>query len=147
MTLEERLRYENLILLQDGLSQFRIYSRENSYYLWGQHTTSSGNSYTICSPIPFYYPDSCPPVYVYKPNPLRGYSQTINSYGVSHYMHTLSNGPNGEVQICHWRPARWHSAITLNKVMLKVILWLEAYEQHLATGRSISEFVGTMQEA
>ena len=61
-------------------------------------------------------------------------------------MHTLSNGPNGEVQICHWRQNRWHSGITLNKVILKVILWLEAYEQHLVTGQSINEFVRTMQE-
>jgi hypothetical protein len=59
-------------------------------------------------------------------------------------MHTLENGPSGAVQICHWRDDRWHSGITFDKVMLKVIVWLEAYEQHLSTGDSIASFVGTM---
>ena len=149
MTLEERLRVENQILIQDGLSQFQVYRQQyvNSYFLQGEHKTSNNNSYTIWSPLPGYYPDTCPPVYIYKPNPLLGYGgRTINSYGVSHDMHTLCIGPNGEVQICHWRQSRWHSGITLNKVMLKAILWLEAYEQHLSTGRTINEFVRTMPE-
>ena len=149
MTLEERLGWENQILIRDGLSQFQVYRHQyaDSYFLRGEHKTSSTNSYTIWSPLPSYYPDICPPVYICKPNPLVGYGgRTINGYGVSHYMHTLGNGPNGEVQICHWRQPRWHSGITLNRVMLKVILWLEAYEQHLSTGRTINEFVRTMSE-
>ena len=148
MTLQERLGLENQILQHDGLSQFQVYQSNNGYafYLWGTHRTNSGNAYELWSPIPSGYPSNRPPVYVWKPNPLRGYSyiKTINSYGVSHSMHTLSNGPNGEVQICHWRDERWHSGITLNKVMLKVVLWLEAYEQHLSSGDPITSFVGTM---
>ena len=82
---------------------------------------------------------------LFRSNPLWafGATRTINSFGVSHAMHTLENGPSGEVQICHWRPDRWHSGITLNKVMLKGILWLEAYAQHLATGKDINDFVRT----
>jgi len=148
MTLQKRLGIENQILIRDGMSQFQVYQRGARYYLWGEHKTSSGNFYTIWSPIPSNYPYQCPQVYIYRPNPLWGYAnlKTINSYGLSHYMHTLENGPNGEVQICHWRPDRWHSGITLNKVMLKVVLWLEAYEQHLSSGETISEFVRTMRE-
>lgn len=148
MTLLERLILENQILQRDGLSQFQIYKSNDgsSYFLWGTHRTNSANAYEIRSPIPRGYPSSRPPVYVWKPNPLRGYSynMTINDYGVSHDMHTLSNGPNGEVQICHWRDERWHSGITLNKVMIKVMLWLEAYEQHLSSGDPITNFVRTM---
>lgn len=149
MTLEERLGWENQILIRDGLSQFQVYRYQyaSTYFLRGEHKTSNNNSYTIWSPLPN-YPDTCPPVYISKPNPLVGYGgRTINSYGTSgtsHDMHTLGNGPNGEVQVCHWRQSRWHSGITLNKVMLKVILWLEAYEQHLSTGKTINEFVRTM---
>ena len=144
----ERLILEDQILLRNGLSQFRIYRHENprSYYLSGTHKTNSGRSYEILSPIPDQYPDERPPVYVNKPNPLPAYppGESVNSYGILHYMHTLGNGPNGEVQICHWRDERWHSAITLNKVMLKVVLWLEAYEQYLSSGSPISNFVRTM---
>jgi hypothetical protein len=62
-------------------------------------------------------------------------------------MHTLENDSSGEVQICHWRQSRWDSSITLNKVMLKAMLWFEAFEQHLVTGQPIDNFVSTMKEA
>jgi hypothetical protein len=62
-------------------------------------------------------------------------------------MHTLAPSGNGMVQICHWRDARWHSNILLFKVFLKGLIWIEAYEQHLATGRPLADFVRTMAEA
>ena len=151
MTLQERVTLENQLLVREGFSQFQIYALQNpgNYGLWGEHKTNSGRLYKIWSPLPSDYPYSKPPVYVHEPNPLwgYGYSKTVNSYGTSHYMHTLSNGPNGQVQICHWHSDRWHSAITFNRVMLKVVLWLEAYEQHFETGKSISDFVTTMSQS
>lgn len=153
MILEERLILENQILSREGFSQFQIYTGQTAgnYNLWGEQRSSSGNLYKIWSPIPLGYPYSKPPVYVYEPNPLWAYGgyQTINSFGkngTSHRMHTLTNGPNDEVQICHWHPDRWHSGITFNRVILKVILWLEAYEQHRATGKDICDFVRTMAQ-
>jgi len=149
MTLQERLVIENQILKKDGLSQFQVYyySQGDFYYLQGDHRTNIGNIYTILGKFPCSYPNGYPRIYVHRPNPLWGYGRirTINSYGVSHDMHTFSNGPEGKVQICHWRDEKWHSGITLNKVMLKVVLWLEAYEQHLSTGKPIREFVGTIK--
>ena len=147
MTLIQRLTYENQVLQHDGMSQFHIYKDQaNGYYLLGDHHTSANRSYTLWSPIPLGFPNSRPPFYIHRPNPLWefGATRTINSYGISHRMHTLSNGPNGEVQICHWRDERWHSGITFNKVLIKAMLWLEAYEQHLSTGRHIDDFVRTM---
>ena len=129
------------------MSQFRIYSdRSNGYYLWGDHRTSANSSYTLWSPIPTGFPNSRPRLYIHTPNPLWAFdrTRTINAYGISHGMHTLLSGPNDEVQICHWRDERWHSGITFNKVMIKAMLWLEAYEQHLSTGQEIDEFVRTM---
>ena len=149
MTLQERLVLENQVLQRDGFSQFQVYlsGSATDYDLWGTHRTNSGAPYRIWSPIPPRYPYERPPVYVYEPNPLPayGYGQNVNGCGVSHSMHTLSNGPNNEIQICHWRDDRWHSALTLNKVMLKVVLWLEAYEQHLSSGSPIDDFVRTMK--
>ena len=147
MTFLERLDLENKILQKSGMSQFQIYrDYGNTYTLTGIYKSNSGNRYTLYSPIPSNYPEGRPKLYIKNPNPLYGYAnqRTINSYDVSHSMHTLSNGPSGEVQICHWRSERWHSAITFNKVMLKAMLWLEAYEQHLSTGRTIDSYVRTM---
>ena len=149
MMLQDRLIVEEQILQRVGLSQFQIFGSkyQGSYNLWGTHKTNSGRSYRIWTPIPNRYPHARPPVYVYKPNPLHGrtHGKTLNDFGVSHNMHTLANGPNGEVQICHWRDDRWHSAITLNKVMIKAVLWLEAYEQYLSSGYPITDFVRSMQ--
>ena len=148
MTLQERLILENQVLMRDGMSQFQVYRSDQggSFFLWGDHRTNAGNTYTIWSPLPNDFPYGRPPVYVYRPNPLvgYGYEQAINAHGLSHKMHTLDNGPGGEVQICHWRSERWHSGITLNKVMIKVVLWLEAYEQYRSSGVAISDFVRTM---
>lgn len=149
MTLAERLNLENQILIRDGMSQYLIqyYQPSNFYYIYGDYKSNSGRSYTIWCRIPEYYPNAFPQILVHNPNPLFGFGGvSVNSYGISHKMHTLENGNNGEVQICHWRQNRWHSGITLNKVMIKVMLWFEAFEQHLSTGQPIDDFVSTMKE-
>lgn len=149
MTLVERLNLENQILEQDGMSQYLIkyYSEGAFHYIYGDYVSNSRRNYTIWCQPPGNYPDKCPSVYVHKPNPLIGYGyKPVNSYGTSHAMHTLEPSSNGEVQICHWRQSRWDSSITLNRVMLKVMLWFEAFEQHLSTGQTINAFVTTMNE-
>ncbi len=150
MTLVERLNLENQILERDGMSQYLVkyYPQGAFYYIYGVYTSNSRREYTIWCQLPEYYPNICPSVYVHKPNPLIGYGNiTVNSYGLSHNMHTLEPNNVGEVQICHWRQSRWHSGYTLNRVMLKVMLWFEAFEQHLSTGQTINDFVTTMKEA
>lgn len=147
MTKDERMRLEQAILHQDGLTQFSVYFDQPSlsYYLWGTHETSSHRSYDLWIPIPQLYPHQRPPLYIARPVLLPTANRgTVNALGVSHAMHTLANGPNGVVQICHWRDDRWHAALTLNKVVIKGLIWLEAYEQHLATGQPITGFVRTM---
>lgn len=148
MTLLERLNLENQILNRDGMSQYLIkyYQPEDFYYIYGDYNSSSGRSYTVWCRVPNYYPNICPSVYVHKPNPLVGYGGVfINSYGTHHSMHTLEPSNSGEVQICHWRQSSWHSGITLNKVMIKVMLWFEAFEQHLQSGQPIDNYVSTMK--
>ena len=148
MTFLGRLNLENQILNRDGMSQYliRYYQPEDFYYIYGEYKSSSGRTYTIWCRVPDYYPNTCPSIYVHKPNPLLGYNGvSISTYGISHSMHTLQSSNSGEVQICHWRQSSWHSGITLNKVMVKVMLWFEAFEQHLLTGRPINDFVSTMK--
>lgn len=145
----ERLSLEHRILQQAGLTQFSVYfdRARDRYDVLGNTQTSAGNSYELWVPIPRGYPDRRPPFYVLQPRLLGAASGgTVNSLGLSHLMHTLETGPGGLVQICHWRDSRWHAGITLDKVLLKGLLWLEAYEQHLVTGKPIDSFVRTMQE-
>jgi len=146
----ERIALEHQLLHHVGLAQFSVYHDRpgDRYDVLGTTYTNAGNSYDLWIPIPLGYPDVRPPLYVVRPNPVQmANGRTVNELGLTHDMHTLEPGPKGMVQICHWRSARWHAGITVEKVLLKGLIWLEAYEQHLATGKSLNTFVRTMQEA
>lgn len=150
-TLEQRTRLalENQILIAEGFDQFGVYHNANfdSYSASGWAMANSGHQYYLYIPIPSGYPHQRPPLYVTDPKPLLMYDgNPVLSAGVSHNMHTLTTHEAGWPQICHWRDARWHSGVVLQKVFLKGLLWIEAYEQHLATGRPIADFVRTMVE-
>jgi len=145
-----RLAMEHEILQREGFSQFGVYhyAASDSYYASGLARSSSGRSYNLYMPIPSGFPTQRPPLYVIDPTPLLTASGTsMAALGVSHAMHTLTPHTQGWVQICHWRDARWHSGIVLQKVFLKVLIWIEAYEQHLATGQPLADFVRSMAEA
>lgn len=145
----QRLALEHQILQNEGFTQFGVYhyATYDSYNASGTATTSSGRSYQLFCIIPPGYPSERPSLYITDPKPLLNYhGAAISGLGVSHAMHTLEPHSAGWVQICHWRSARWHAGIVLQKVFLKALLWLEAYEHHLATGRDLADFVGTMQE-
>ena len=146
----QRLYRENEVLRREGFDQFVIYhyASDDTYSVSGTATASSGRRYGLYMPIPFGYPNQRPPLYVTDPNPLRMFDGSpLTSLGVSHQMHTLTPHAAGWPQICHWRDARWNSGIVLQKVFLKAHYWIEAYEQHLATGRPLAEFTRTMAGA
>jgi hypothetical protein len=145
----QRLYLENEVLHQEGFTQFTVYQYQASdtYEASGTTSSSSGKLYTLAIPIPSGFPQERPPMYLTYPFPLyTAAGNLVSSLGTSHDMHTLRPSSSGQVQICHWRDDRWHSAIMLHKVFLKGLLWIEAYEQHLATGRPLAEFVSTMKE-
>jgi hypothetical protein len=145
----ERLALEHALLQQEGFSQFGVYLYRamDTYEASGVASASSGRQYSLAIPIPTGFPNQRPPMYVTDPLPLRmADGSLLSALGVSHQMHTLAPSSNGMIQICHWRDARWHSNILLHKVFLKGLLWIEAYEQHLATGQPLADFVRTMAE-
>ncbi|MBL8542535.1 MAG: hypothetical protein JNJ63_01885 [Hyphomonadaceae bacterium] len=144
-----RLALEHQILQREGFSQFGVYHQPggDTYCAHGVATSSSGKRYTLFSPIPAGFPSQRPPLYITEPHPLlMADGARVSSLGVSHNMHTLTPHDAGWVQICHWRDARWHAGIVLQKVFLKGHLWIEAYEQHLATGKPLADFVRSMAE-
>ena len=145
-----RLVLEHQVLQCEGFTQFSVYHQgsDDTYYASGITYSNAGSRYGLHLSIPTGYPYSRPLMYVTDPLPLvMADGSHVAALGVSHQMHTLSPSSNGMVQICHWRDDRWHSGILLHKVFLKGLLWIEAYEQHLATGRPLAEFVRTMAEA
>ncbi|MGD9902810.1 MAG: hypothetical protein AB7U83_05020 [Vicinamibacterales bacterium] len=146
----QRLYLENEILKREGFDQFAVWHHpsDDTYTVSGTATASNGRTFYLWMPIPSGFPQQRPPLYITEPNPLRMFGgNPVVSLGVSHQMHTLTPHSAGWPQICHWRDARWHSGIVLQKVFLKGLIWIEAFEQHLATGRPLADFVSTMAEA
>ena len=145
----QRLAIEDEILQREGFPQFRVYHQQSddSYYASGYATSNAGYRYGLWTPIPAGYPQQRPPMYITEPHPLLMRDQTpVSALGASHKMHTMTPLANGMVQICHWRDNRWRSGIVLQKVFLKGLIWIEAYEQYIATGRDLADFVRTMAE-
>jgi ubiquitin-protein ligase len=107
---------------------------------WAQ-TSGGQNRYKGRLVLSSNFPYEKPELYVTSPNPLRmhGWQGTINSLGTSHAFHTHANGPDGCVQICH--TDSWHASLTCVFVLLKLHLWLEAYEAHQRTGEEIAEYL------
>jgi hypothetical protein len=149
--LEQRQRFylEHHDLQNEGFAQFGVYydASSDAYWATGIASASSGREYRLHLPMPAGYPNARPPMYVTEPSPLKVYDgRLLSSLGTSHQMHTLEPHSKGWPQICHWRDSRWHARILLQKVFLKGLIWIEAYEQHLTTGRPIADFVATMAE-
>lgn len=48
---------------------------------------------------------------------------------------------DGCTQICHYKPVEWTNDNTLYQVTMKGLIWLEAYEAHLRTGNSLSNYL------
>jgi len=103
--------------------------------------TKSGNTYRLKILIPPDYPSAMPLVYVVHPKPLYDYhKQDLTSIGASGKMHVLTSA-DGCVQLCHFKGSLWHTNITLYKVALKCLIWLEAYHNHLLTGNDIDYYL------
>jgi hypothetical protein len=144
-----RLALEHQLLQNYGFTQFSVYhhAATNTYSAGGTMSSNAGYPYHLFITIPAGFPTQRPPMYITEPCPLLMADRVpVNTLGISHRMHTLAPHDCGWVQICHWRDSRWHAGIYLHQVLLKGLIWIEAYEQHIATGRDLAEFVRTMAE-
>ena len=103
-------------------------------------TCTNDKQYTLRIYIPADYPNACPRVVITSPPYcLRKFDGTaMDSSSVDN--HTW-NSKDGCTQICHYRPVEWTSENTLYQVAMKGLIWLEAYEAHLRTGNSLSDYL------
>lgn len=107
-------------------------------YLKIAAVTNSKNIYTLQIDLDV-FPESMPKVFVTRM--LKSKNGT-NLDSPSHEMHTLAS-EHGYTRICHYGNTSWGPNVTLNKVYLKCRVWLEAYEEHLKTGKAIADYLGT----
>ena len=137
-----RILFEMRTMAQQ-LPQFLFYEMGNETFFQGWHTISTNGLWCVLKLVlPTWYPDQMPRMFVVSPITLWKYDgTTINSEGVSHAFHTLGNGPEGCVQICHFKSDNWDASKTCVGIFFKGILFLEAYGVHLATGITIADIL------
>lgn len=99
---------------------------------------NSGNAFRVRLVLPPDFPSRPPRAYVLSPA-LRGRGYSLHE--ASHRMHTLSPDEHGHVQLCTYNSESWVETNTVYHVLMKVRLWLEAYEMHLASGEPIAHFL------
>ena len=137
-----RIHIEASIVLRE-MPQYRLqeYSDYACFTGW-QGNSRDNNKYQLELRLSRSYPDVKPKLYVINPNILHKqfYFETINEQGSRHAWHTSSNGPNGCVQICH-SSTGWDASQTCVGVLLRGIIWLEAYAEYLQTGRTIARII------
>ncbi len=130
-------------LLSEELPHFTMHNRhENGLTtVYGDYKSTAGASYRLCLWLKAGYPHSMPSLYVVEPAPLIGYGgKEMNSYGASHVMHCWPPDWNNYLKICHCKENIWTPSETVVGVLMKGFLWLEAFEAHKRTGRTIDEF-------
>jgi len=143
--LQSRLDFEKPIMRLE-MPQFRLFQFGDDCYFSGWQTTATmQRQYELKLVMPSWYPDQMPSLYVTSPLILYKYNnrKTVNDDTVSHAFHTMGNGPLGCVQICHYNNESWDASKTCVGVFTKGILWLEAYEGHLKTGRNIADILNS----
>jgi len=138
----QRLAFEQAVLRRE-MPQVRFYNYSQDTYVEGAFAVAGDwREYVLRVDLDDGFPDSMPSLYVASPHTLfRHDGGTINDLGCSHAFHTRPNGPGGCVQICHCSAQNWGASRTLVQVLIKGVLWLSAYQAHLETGRSLSEFM------
>lgn len=127
-----------------------IYTAEflGSTIVEARATCTNSKEYTLRVYLPSDFPNSCPDMVVKPP------SSTWFSYylrkkdgskmdDTSGSDHTLE-GRDGYTKICHFRSCLWKSDYTIYQVIMKGLIWLEAYEAHLRTGRPLGSFLKEM---
>ena len=109
----------------------------------GYVRTKSGQRYGLWIPTR-YFPNDAPDVYVVSPVLRRHDGSLLTRSGISARMHTQAPNEHGHVQICHHSPSSWTSSMTLTKLVVKALLWLHAYEQHVQHGHPIDHYLRHM---
>ena len=106
-------------------------------------TCTNDKEYTLRVYLPSDYPSSCPDMIVSSPSSCLRKKDGSTMSGMNGTDHTLGTR-DGCTMICHFRKSSWKDDNTLYQVVMKGLIWLEAYEAHLRTGNPLSRYLAEM---
>ncbi len=133
----ERFKLEKEVLerkLPKTLYMFKNMGTPDAHLIAGV-LTNAKNVYTLKIMLDD-FPNQVPAVFTTKP--LKNHSG--NDLQTSHLMHNYGTS-DGKTQICYYPGDSWSPNVSLYKVYINCRFWLECYEQHLRTGRTIDEIM------
>lgn len=111
-------------------------------------TCTNDKKYTLRVYLPSDFPNACPSMVVIPPSS-KWFSYYLRKKngdkmnGMSASYHTLE-GIDGFTCICHFDKCLWRDNNTIYQVVMKGMIWLEAYEAHLRTGKLMNAFLQEM---
>ena len=103
-------------------------------------TCTNDRKYVLRIYVPPDYPSSCPQMVVGYPSYILMKRDGTAMSSPSDADHTWGSR-DGCTQICHYKPAEWTDDNTFYQVAMKGLIWLEAYEGHLRTGKPLSNYL------
>jgi hypothetical protein len=137
---QSRLNKEWEILMK-YFPDFKFYNTNSQVYIEGLMGTNEKNYYSIRLYVPLDLPNSVPEAIIIYPNPLTDYyGKRLIDYGYSATMHLLSP-KNGYPKICTYKLSYWNPNRTFYNVLMKVRIWLEAFEGHKSTGNALDYYL------
>lgn len=105
-------------------------------------TCSNDRQYTLRIYLPTDFPNSVPDMIVKTPSMCRLTRRDGSALAGS--PDHVYGSRDGCTKICHFKPDLWRSNNTLYQVVMKGLIWLEAYQAHLRTGSNLSTYLCEM---
>jgi len=103
---------------------------------------SNDRQYTLRIYLPTDSPNSVPDMIVKTPSMCRLTRRDGSALAGS--ADHVYGSRDGCTKICHFKPDLWRSNNTLYQVVMKGLIWLEAYQAHLRTGSNLSTYLCEM---
>ena len=142
-TLQQRLAFEKELLEKNFRCRVSWIDPTGDTKVEVRVTCTNDKQYTLGMYLPSDYPSSCPEMIVSSPSCyLRKKNGDLMNSGDGND-HTYGSR-DGCTQICHFRPSLWRDDNTLYQVVMKGLIWLEAYEALLRTGQPLSRYLREM---
>ena len=137
----ERYQAELMVLRKLPANAYRFMNMNTSSpFVVMAARTNSGNVYTLRIELSA-FPNNIPKAFVTK----MLYSKNGAALdSPSAAMHTLDS-EHGWTRICHYGSVAWNPYVSIYKVYVKCRLWLEMYELHLKTGKTIDYYLKHQQ--
>jgi hypothetical protein len=101
--------------------------------------------YLLRAELPPNYPHHEPDLFIQSPRILpmfRGHG-VLNHRLTSHNWHAHGNYEDERVKVCY--AGSWDASMNCVFVLLRAVLWIAAYENHLTTGETIATYIDRLK--